>query len=143
MTYLDANKYLLWAGDGAGPEVFAAPAGQVGIEWTRSSAKVDQTVKTSTYEVGRPGVKSISLSLDLKVSLPDANGYTRLETAHKAGTAINIQIRKDGATGADDDKVFAASVYVADIQLSGPQGGDVTAKISFMLAADPTTDTLA
>jgi len=144
MAYLNADEVLVWVGNGAGSEVFYAPAGQTGVEWTRSAARVDRTVKTSAYEVGRPGVMAISnFGLDLKPSLPDANGYTRLETVHKTKAAVNIQVRRGGATATADDAIFAAAMHVETMPTSAPQGADVSCRISFFLAEDPTIDVLS
>lgn len=144
MAFLNSDNYRLWIGDGAGTEAFAELAGQKGMDISFGSSKVDQTVKSDSYETARPGLLSVTLSVDLTPSLPDANGYTRLESQWKAKGATTLQIRKDGSAGdGSTDVVFAASMYVEGISDGFQPRTNATTKISFFLAAAPVTNTLA
>lgn len=142
MPYLDADDYRLWVGNGAGPEVFYEVQGQKGLRYRKSRAKVDQTVKSDDYEAARPGLGSIALSLDLSPKLPDANGYSRLETAHGAKTLVNLQIRKGGDTATADDAVFAIAAYVQEIGPNLDPKADASDSVVFMPTGSPTVDEL-
>ncbi|SDC30959.1 Phage tail tube protein [Sphingomonas sp. YR710] len=144
MAYLNADNYRLWVGDGATPEVFHEVAGQRGMSYTMSRSKIDQSTKADEYAVSRPGIGEMSLSLDILVTLPDANGYSALELALYSKTVKDIQIRKDGSSGdGTTDVVFTAAVYVTSIAQDFQAKSDVGVKIEFMLAATPGVNLLA
>ena len=139
------NDYLLWV-ESATPGTYNAVKGQGTLSETRSAAKIDTSDKTTAgYATQAYGLISLTQSLDLKVNLPDANGYTRLESAANTfpSAPINIQVRKNGAAGVSGDAIFQASVYVTITSRSFDKDGTVVAKMEFGLAAAPTIDAMA
>jgi hypothetical protein len=88
----------------------------------------------------------LSVAASLIPNLPDANGYTRLETQAEAtsSTPILFQIRKGGSAGVSPgDVVLAGSFYITDFNTDFAQNGAVTASFTLVAAAAPTTDVLA
>lgn len=139
------NDYLLWV-ETATAGTFALIKGQQTLSVSRDAGSIDTTSKDeSGYGTSAPGLKSLKLSLDTIPNLPDATGYTRLETLCNAAPAVpfNIQIRKGGQNGAAGDVVFAGSVYGNIASTEFGQNDAVKAKIEFSAAAAPTTDALA
>lgn len=139
------NDYLLWVeSDTAG--TFNIVKGQQTLSISRDAGSIDTTSKDeSGYGTSAPGLKSLKLSLDTIPNLPDATGYTRLETLCNAAPAVpfNVQVRKGGQTGGLADVVFAGSVYGNIASSEFGQNDAVKAKIEFSAAAAPTTDKLA
>lgn len=138
------NDYLVWV-ETATAGTYALIKGQQTVSISRDAGSIDTTSKDeSGYGTSAPGLKSLKLSLDTIPNLPDANGYTRLETLCNAAPAVpfNIQIRKGGQNGAVADAVFAGSVYGNISSTEFGQNDAVKAKIEFTAAAAPTTDTL-
>ena len=139
------NDYLLWV-ESAVQGTFNLVKGQQTLSISRDAGSIDTTSKDeSGYGTSAPGLKSLKISLDTLPNLPDASGYTRLETLCNAtpATPFNIQIRKGGQTGAAADVVFAGSVYGNISSTEFGQNDAVKAKIEFSAAAAPTTDVLA
>ncbi|KQO51408.1 phage tail tube protein [Sphingomonas sp. Leaf257] len=140
------NDYLLWV-ESATAGTYNLVKGQQTLSVSRDAGSIDTTSKDdSGYGTSAPGLKSLKLSLDAIPNLPDADGYTRLETLCNAApaTPFNVQIRKGGQTGASPaDVVFAGSVYGNIASTEFGQNDAVKAKIEFSAAAAPTTDKLA
>lgn len=145
MPYLDSDQYRVWIGDGGGTEVYYEMPGQKGIEYAFSADKIDQTVKADSWETSRPGLKKLTtFAIDVMPSLPDTHGYSHLEAQFLAKAATDIQVRKNGSSGASPaDVVFAASMFVSDLGNSAQPKTNVATKISLYLAAAPTTNALA
>ncbi len=121
---------------------FVQPAGQGNLTVNRgkgfnSSATKDQEgVDTQT-----PGLRSLSIKQDIVPDLPDAQGYTRMETLDKSNAAEIYQIRKKPfATG---DVVFECSMYTALDNTDFNQGETVKAGVTLQPAAQPTVDLLS
>ncbi len=143
MAVLLGNDYLLWI-ESATPGTCNVVKGQGTLTDTRSQPKIDTSSKETTgYSTGAFGNKEIELDLDIKVTLPDANGYTRLETQANAGAATQIQVRKGGAAGMAADSIFTCSVYASITNRTFNKDGTVDVKVKFALAAAPTVDALA
>ena len=139
------NDFLLWI-ESTTPGTYNLVKGQQALSISRDAGSIDTTTKDeSGYGTSAPGLKSLKLSLDIIPNLPDATGYTRLETLASAAPAVpfNIQVRKGGATGATADAVFAGSVYGNISSTEFGQNDAVKAKVEFSAAAAPTTDVLA
>lgn len=137
--------YMLWI-ESATPGTYNLIQGQGDLSISRSAAKIDTTSKDDLgYGTSAPGLRDLSLSLSVKPKLPDANGYTRLESLCNASPQLpfNVQVRKGGATGGTPDVVFQCLVYGSLDESSFPQAGAVEAKVGFYAAAAPTVDTLA
>jgi predicted secreted protein len=138
------NDYLLWV-ESATAGTFNLVKGQQSLSISRDAGSIDTSTKDdSGYGTSAPGLKSLKISLDMLPNLPDATGYTALETKCNATPAapFNIQIRKGGATGAIGDVVFAGSVYGNISSTEFGQNDAVKAKAEFSAAAAPSTDTL-
>ena len=120
---------------------FNMPAGQgnLGIQrgkgFNSSATKDTEGVDTQT-----PGLRTLSIKQDIIPDLPDANGYTRMETLDKANGTEMYQIRKKPfATG---DVVFEAVMYTGLDDTSFNQGTSVTVGVTLTLAEAPTVDAL-
>jgi len=138
------NDYLVWV-ESSTAGTYALVKGQQTVSISRDAASIDTTTKDDAgYGTSAPGLKSLKLSLDTIPNLPDASGYTRLETLCNASpqAPFNIQIRKGGATGGTSDVVFAGSVYGNISSTEFGQNDAVKAKVEFSAAAAPTTDIL-
>lgn len=139
------NDYLLWV-ESVTPGTYNLVKGQQTLSVSRDAGSIDTTSKDeSGYGTSAPGLKSLKLSLDTIPNLPDANGYTRLETLCNAAPAVpfKIQIRKGGQTGATGDAVFEGLVYGNIASTEFGQNDAVKSKIEFSAAAAPTTDALS
>jgi predicted secreted protein len=143
-TKLLGNNYLLWVESAvAGTYNYPLGQGQCGI--TRNSSTIDTTSKDDgKYGSGAPGIATVTVSVDILPKLPDASGYTRLESLCNANPQVpfNIQIRKAGTAGASGDVVFQALVYGNLDSTSFPQNGSGAVKATFVIVSI-TTDLLA
>ena len=141
-----ANDYRLWI-DSATPGTFAMIKGQQDISVSRNGATIDTSTKDDfPYGTQAPGLRSLSIPFSIIPDLPDATGYTRLETVALAATStpVNFQIRKNGSSGAAPaDVVFQGSMYVTDFNSSFGQNDAVKVTGTLVSAAAPTTDLLA
>ena len=145
MSKLIGNDYQLWV-ESSTPGAFNRLKGQGSCEVTRDAGSIDLTTKDDAgYGSSAPGLKSLKVSLDMLANLPDAQGYTRLETLCNASPVqpFNIQIRKGGQAGGTSDVVFAGSVYGNLDSTSFGQNEGVKLKVSFSANGAPTTDALA
>ena len=139
------NNYFLWV-ESAVAGTYNMPKGQQTLQRSGGKTKVDTTSKDSgAYKTAAMTLSDWGLKMDMIPDLPDANGYTRLETLCLAYPSVpfNIQIRKGGTAGAGGDVVFQASVYGSMPSGAFDQDKAVTASFEFTLAAAPTTDVLA
>jgi predicted secreted protein len=143
MTVLLGNNYLLWV-ENATPGTFNYVKGQGTFNESRSPNKIDTSDKTTTgFNTSAYGNINWSATVDIRVNLPDANGYTRLETAFNAGAAIKVELRKGGTAATATDAVFAASVLGTIQSRAFNKDGTVDVKIELSLASAPTADVLA
>lgn len=138
------NDHMVWI-ESATAGTYTVIRGQQGCTINRTSGSIDLSTKDDGgYGSSAPGLRSLSIDLSILPNLPDALGYTRLETLANAATPapINIQIRKGGLAGATGDVVFAGPVY-ANLDSTGfDQNAAVAVKTTFTGAGAPTTDTL-
>jgi hypothetical protein len=92
------NDYRLWI-ESATPGTYNMLKGQQDLSINRSSSPIDTSTKDDfPYGTSAPGLRSLSVPFTIIPDLPDANGYTRMETAALASTAaaVKFQIRKGG-----------------------------------------------
>lgn len=137
------NDYLAWIG-AAAPGTYNFILGQGTLSETRSQTAIDTSDKTSNgYDTEAYGNQKVSYSLDIKVKLPDPNGYTRLETLINARQQIDFQVRKNGQAGVAADAIFAASMNGTIASRTFNKDGTVDAKVTLSLAAAPTIDQLS
>ncbi len=121
---------------------FNQPAGQgnLGIQrgkgFNSSATKDQEGVDTQT-----PGLRTLSIKQDIVPDLPDAQGYTRMETLDKSNAAETYQIRKKPF--AAGDVVFECSMYTALDNTDFNQGETVKAGVTLQPAAQPTVDLLS
>lgn len=121
---------------------FNQPAGQGNLTVNRSKAFSSSATKdTEGVDTQTPGLRTISLAQAIVPDLPDANGYTRMETLDKSNATEVYQIRKKPfATG---DVVFECSMYTSLDNTGFEQGTTLSAGVQLQPAAQPTVDTLA
>lgn len=120
---------------------FNQPTGQGNLTVNRSKGFSSNATKdTEGYDTQQPGLKTLSISQALVPDLPDANGYTRMETLDKSDATEVYQIRKKpfGTT----DVVFECSMYTGLDNTGFNQGESVSAGVTLTPAAAPTVDTL-
>lgn len=139
------NDFLLWI-ESTVAGTYNLVKGQQSLSISRDAGSIDTTTKDdSGYGTSAPGLKSLKISLDIIPNLPDAQGYTRLETLANATpqAAFNIQVRKGGPAATTGDAVFAGSVYGNISSTEFGQNDAVKAKCEFSAAAAPTIDVLS
>jgi predicted secreted protein len=139
------NDYRLWI-ESATPGTYHEIAGQQDLSVNRQGQTIDTSTKDDfPYSSQAAGARTLSLPFNLIPNLPDANGYTRLETLALAtvATPFNVQVRKNGSSGADPaDVVFQGSVYCTDLNTS--LGRNDAVKVTGTLVGNgaPTVDVL-
>ncbi len=139
------NEYMVWV-ESATAGTFNVIRGQQGATVNRSATEVDlETKDDSGYGASAFGNRKLSVDLSIIPSLPDAGGYTRVETLSNAvpATPYKIQIRKNGLTAVPADAVFECLVYGNLDSTDFGQNSGVGVKAKFSAAAAPTVDALA
>jgi predicted secreted protein len=140
MPQLDGNEYRLRI-ESTTPGTYNEIAGQQGLTKSGSTNLIDVSTKASgAYALQRVGKRNVTITCEGLADLPDANGYTRLET--RANQAIQaptmFRIVKLPST-----VVFEASMYIGNFEGEFPQDGNVPYSFTLTLAAAPVTDTLS
>lgn len=138
------NDYRLWI-ESATPGTYNEIRGQTSTKVNRQSGTFDTSSKDDgAYGTEGQGQRKLSMDLEIYPNLPDATGYTRLETAANATpqVPINFQIRKNGSSGVSGDAVFQASMNIGNFDTDFPKDGAVKATFQLSLAAAPTIDAL-
>lgn len=137
------NDYRLWI-ESSTPGTFNEVKGQTTLTINRSSESIDTSTKDDfPYGTQAQGLKTLSIDAEVYPNLPDANGYTRLETLSQGTGVTGVQIRKGGATGEDEDAVFEASMYIGSLNTDMGKNDVVKSNFQLTLAAAPTVDTLS
>jgi predicted secreted protein len=91
------NDYRLWI-ESSTPGTYNQILGQQSLSYSRSSNQIDVSDKNnSPYALTAAGLFDVSISLEGLADLPDATGFTLLETKFLAQTAWKFQIRKAGS----------------------------------------------
>lgn len=144
MGKLLGNDYRLWI-ESATPGTFNEIKGQQSLALTRASATFDTSTKDDfPYGTQGQGLRSLNIDCDIIPNLPDANGYTRLETRSKVSGATRFQIRKGGSAGnSSTDVVFDALMLITNFDQSFGQNDAVKSKFQLVLDTAPTVDALA
>lgn len=146
MAKLLGNDYRLWV-ESSTPGTYNMIAGQQDLARNAQAQTIDTSSKDDfPYATQAPGMRSLSISCSCIPDLPDANGFTRLETLANAAVAtpFNVQIRKDGASGTDPaDVVFECSVYCTDFPTNFAQNDAVKVNFTLVAAEAPAVDVLA
>jgi hypothetical protein len=139
-----SNEYRLWI-DGATPGTYAEIKGQQELKINRQAGNIDTSTKEDfPYGTSAPGARALTIDVGLLPNLPDALGYTRMETVSQAvpQAPVKFQIRKGGSAGATGDVVFEALMNIGNFDTDFPQNGVVKTTSQLTLAAAPTIDTL-
>lgn len=138
------NDYRLWI-EGATAGTYAEIKGQTTLKISRQSGTIDTSTKDDfPYGTQAPGLKTLTVDVELYPNLPDANGFTKFETSSQGSTPVNFQIRKGGSSGASPaDTVFEASMYIGNFDTDMSKNDVVKVTAQLTLAAAPTKDTLA
>ncbi len=138
------NNYRLWI-ESATPGTYNEIKGQQSLSTSRASNQIDISDKNNApYALSAAGLFDYGITLEGLADLPDANGFTLMDTRFKAQTSTNVQIRKGGSTGASPaDVVFEGLLNILELSINYPQNGGVSYSAKFGLAQAPTTDNLA
>lgn len=140
------NDYRLWI-ESATPGTFNQVSGQKGLTVDRQAQTIDLSSKNDfPYAAQAAGARSVSIQLEMIPDLPDANGFTRMETLANATTStpFNIQVRGNGDSGADPaDVVFECSVYATNFPTNFAQNDGVSCSVTLVAAEAPSVDALA
>ncbi|MCU0892472.1 MAG: hypothetical protein MUE77_12210 [Sandarakinorhabdus sp.] len=142
MAVKNGNDYMVWVAAPATTPSFALMAGQQNLTFETSQQTADASSKTSgTVAIKLPTLREITIGVDFVADLPDAAGYTVVETAHKTQSRVLVQVRKDGATGsAPDDVIFQAEMWATNLSVNPGLNAALAGSVQFVLAATPTTD---
>ena len=135
------NDYRLFV-RGTDGTAFEQPAGQGNLTKNGGKAFTSNATKdTEGYDTQSPGLKTLTLSQQLTPSLPDPQGYTRMETLDQSNEAEVYQIRKKPFASAD--VVFEALMYTGLDNTEFNQGESVKVGVTLTLAEAPTVNTLS
>lgn len=139
------NDYRLWI-ESATPGTYNEIKGQQDLSVNRQGQTIDTSTKDDfPYASQAAGSRTLSIPFNLIPDLPDANGYTRLETQALAtvATPFNVQVRKGGSSGTDPaDVVFEGSVYCTDLNTGLARNDAVKVTGTLVANGAPTTDVL-
>lgn len=140
------NDYRIWL-ESAVAGTYNEIKGAHDLSVTRNGSTIDTSAKSDfPYASQAPGLRAVTIASTFIPDLPDATGYSRLETlanATNAASPFNIQVRKGGSAGLGTDVVFQASVYCTDFNHNFGVNAAVQASCTFVAAAAPTVDLLA
>lgn len=133
------NNYRLYVNDGG---TFYEPKGQGNLTINRGQGFFSTGTKdTGSYDTQAPQLKTLGISLAMIPDLPDANGFTRMETLDATIATETYQVRKSPFTA--DDVVFECVMYTSMGNTDMPQNAPVGASVTLTAAEAPTVDTLA
>src|SRR3546814_14610956 len=106
------NNYRLWI-ESTTPGAYCDIKGNTSLKVSRQAGQIDTSTKDDfPYGTQAPGLKNLTVDAEVYPNLPDANGYTRLETFSQRSAAVKLQIRKGGSSGATQaDVVFEGLRY--------------------------------
>ncbi len=136
------NNYRLFVKGTGTPDPFSMPAGQGNLSVARGkNFSSNATKDTEGYDTQQPGLRTLTLKQDMIPDLPDAAGYTRMETLDQTDVTEVYQIRKK-PFDPDDDVVFEATMYTGLDNQDYNQGESVKVGVTLTLAEAPTVDTL-
>lgn len=142
-TKLLGSQYRLWI-ESSTVSTFNMIAGQTKLKVSRSTNQIDGTSKDDEgWETNLNGTKKLTIDAEMKPSLPDANGYSRMETQWKASTPTKFQIRGGGAEGGTEDVVFECVMNITSFDTQSDNNDVVQCTSQLSIASAPTVDTLA
>jgi len=121
---------------------FVQPAGQGNLTINRSKAFSSNATKDAEgVDTQSPGLRTLSINQAIVPSLPDPDGYTRMETLDKSNATEIFQVRKKPFAVAD--VVFECVMYTSLDNTGFEQGSSVSAGVVLQPAEQPTSDKLA
>lgn len=131
------NNYVVFVSATIGG-TYALLAGQQNGSLGGTRATADASHKTSGgVALKVPGLIDVPVDLTFVAELPDATGYSVVETAFKAGTTVGVAIRKAGATSVVGDNIFLCEMFVTALNVDFALNGVVGGSIKFEPAATP------
>ncbi|MDZ7895317.1 MAG: phage tail tube protein [Sphingobium sp.] len=137
------NDYRLWI-ESAVAGTYNEIKGQTSLKINRQAGSIDTSTKDDyPYGTQAPGLKTLTIDAEVYPNLPDANGYTRLETLSKGSAPVKFQIRKGGSAGAAGDVVYEASQWIGNFDTDFGKNDVVKSTFQLTLDGAPTTDALA
>jgi len=137
------SDYRLWI-ESSTAGTFNQIKGQTKMKVSRSRAEIDSSSKDDEgWDTSLNGNKKLTIDLELKPSLPDANGFSRMESAFASGDPTRFQIRKGGADGGETDVVFDCVMIVGSFDDQKDNGDVVQVTSQLRVNQAPTVDTLA
>ena len=143
MAKLLGNSYRLWV-ETATPATYALIKGQQSLTTSRSAGTIDTSAKDDTpYSTSAAGNFNYTIDLAGIADLPDATGFTFVDTKYKAQVPWKFQIRKNGASGVPGEAVFEGLCNIVDLSPSYGQNEAVKYSLKLTLASAPTTDLLS
>lgn len=133
----------LWV-ESTTPGTYNEVKGQQDLSFAMTASETNTTTKsTYPYATAQGGLISVTITANGIADLPDANGIERLFDMLKAGTAVGIQLRKDGSAGTDPaDVLWECSMMVGELPNEAPLDGVVTYSLKLVPAAAPTVNDL-
>jgi hypothetical protein len=138
-TFKLGNDNLAWfALTQAG--TYYLPAGQQDGKLGFKLATFDASTKDGAgFAVKGAGNIDVSFTLGLLPLLPDANGYTAIETVcfTYPRTPLFIKVRRNGTAATDADTFFGAAFWVSSLDVDMAKNNAVMTPFAFDLAAPP------
>jgi hypothetical protein len=138
------NDYRLWI-ESAVAGTYTEIKGQISTRVSRAGGLFDTSSKDDgAYGTQAPGSRGVTLDFEILPNLPDANGFTRLESRANASPAVptKFEIRKAGSAGVGADAVFRANMYIGGFDTDYPKDAPVRCTGQLSLASPPELDTL-
>lgn len=142
MPKINANNLRLFVDNGSG--TFNVVAGQISTNIDRGEVSFATVDKASTIETSDRAMRNYQITTEIKPDLPDANGYTRIETLYASGAGNAYQVRK--APYGVGDVVFACTNFRVSSMPSQMQLNDAASGSIVLVpatGATVTTDALS
>lgn len=143
MAKLLGADYRLWI-ESSTADTFNEVKGQTKLKISRSVNPIDTGSKDSGgYDTSANGTKKLTIDVEMKPSLPDANGYSRMESQFAASEPTRFQVRKGGSAGAIGDITYDGVMNIGSFDSQSDNNDVVTATSQLTVSEAPTVDTLA
>lgn len=138
------SEYRLWVKAASG-DTFNLLKGETTLKISRQRSGVPAATKDDwPNEPELPGGRKITITVECLPDLPDATGYSRMETIMAGNAPEEFQIRKGGVDGeAPADVVFHAEMNVSGNDTDTNRGETTKASWTLTLGGTVTKDQLA
>lgn len=141
MTQRLGQDYQLFVDDGAG--TFNPVAGQTGLTRDGSTNLINTSSKTTgKYDTQAPGRAALTLTVNGKLDLPDANGFERVSAIEAVYPQQSADFQLREAPFAVGDVVFQAPMFVSNLNTDFPDQDNATYSFQLTLDGPPTVDDL-